>query len=155
MSQSECHLIIAMDSTFNPDTDEIQQMRKDMYDPAKQAPILRLVAINTIEHVLLCVAMASADNLRACVEAVKVLRNDAGVMDPTYAAATGNATEKIWEWIRKKCDGHLDVPLLPALPMFDTVAATQTQATQMEITEKRKREVCAKFYSDQGCSSRT
>ena len=116
---------------------EVVQIRRNTYHPSKIAPVLRLVTVNTIEHALLCVS-DEADRLFACVEAVKVLRNDSGVLDPQYETLLGNAPKKIAEWISRRCEGKLvGVPALPELPLFD---ATQT-TSYVENGDKRKRQV--------------
>ncbi|KAF8540320.1 hypothetical protein BDD12DRAFT_880582 [Trichophaea hybrida] len=136
---SECHIVIAMDSTFEPDSPEVVQIRRNTYHPSKIAPVLRLVTINTIEHALLCVSGEADRRLYACVEAVKILRNDSGVLDPQYAASIGDAPKKIADWISKRCEGKLvGIPALPELPLFD---ATQSdRASYVENGDKRKRQ---------------
>ncbi|KAF8252991.1 hypothetical protein K440DRAFT_273263 [Wilcoxina mikolae CBS 423.85] len=136
---SECHIVIAMDSTFEPDSPEVIQIRRNTYHPSKIAPVLRLVAINTIEHALLCVSGEADRRLYACVKAVKILRNDSGVLDPQYKASIGDAPKKIADWISKRCEGKLvGIPALPELPLFD---ATQTdRMSYVENGDKRKRQ---------------
>ena len=114
-----------MDSTFEPEAPEIIQIRRNTYDPSKIAPVLRLIAANTLEHAILCVS-PDADILSACVKAVKLLRNEAGVLEGAYEESVGLAPKMVAEWIAKRGEGPLyGVPPLPALPSFDSTAATQ------------------------------
>lgn len=129
-----------MDSTFNAWSPEVIQIRKNTYNPTKVAPVLRLVAINTIEHALLCVS-SEANGLYACVEAVMILRNEAGVVDPAYEAALGSAPKETARWIKNRCKGKYNIPAFPELPLFETVAASQASGTDDAHIDKRKRQV--------------
>lgn len=112
-----------MDSTF--EAQEIIQIRRNTYDPSKIAPVLRLIVANTLEHAILCVS-PDADILWGCVKAVKLLRNEAGVLEGAYEASVGLAPKIVAEWIAKRGEGPLcGVPPLPALHSFDSTAATQ------------------------------
>lgn len=151
-----CNLVIAMDSWFDAEHPEVCDMRKDLYVPGKKAPVLRLVSLNTIEHALICTDQ-SKEILKPCVEAIKILRNEAGNADPAYLSAVQSAPETIAAWIRNSSVGPLNIPPLPELSLFETAAATQvagTQVTETQMTapatasspdngEKRKRRVCA------------
>jgi hypothetical protein len=137
-----------MDSTFDGRSPEIIQIRQNIYQPTKIAPVLRLVAVNTIEHILLCVSSTAENRLYLCLEAMKALRDVAGILDPVYEAAIGNTSCKIGEWIGRKCEGVLKIPALPELPLFEAVAPTQTQPTFEDVqvessdnSEKSKRQV--------------
>jgi hypothetical protein len=134
-----------MDSTFAAHSPEVVRIRANSFEPTKIAPVLRLIAVNTIEHALLCVSPITPNKLYACVEVMKALRDSAGVMDPAYEAAMGNTAHKVGEWIGKKCEGELKAPALPELPL-SVEPSSQTQPTSeevqmMEINEKRKRQV--------------
>jgi hypothetical protein len=138
-------VVIAVDSTFNAHTPEVVQIRANTFEPSKIAPVLRLIAANTVEHALLCVSPIAPNKLYACVQAMKALRDSAGVVDPAYEAAIGNTAYKVGEWIGRKCEGELKVPAMPELPLF-VEPSSQTQPTSeevqmMEINEKRKRQV--------------
>lgn len=114
-----------MDSTFEPEAPEIVQIRRNTYDPSKIAPVLRLIAANTLEHAILCVS-PDADMLSACAKAVKLLSNEAGVLAGPYEVSVRLAPKNVAEWIAKRGEGPLyGVPPLPALSLFDSMVATQ------------------------------
>jgi len=132
-----------MDATFDPHVREVAQARQDLFDPNKLAPVLRLVTVNTIEHALLCIPSDPKLFPYASVEAIKLLRHEAGMVEPTYAAAIADAPAKTGAWIKKRFQGELGIPQLQELPLFDTVALAQTQ-TKHGVGghgDKRKRQV--------------
>jgi hypothetical protein len=132
-----------MDSTFDTGSPSIMRMRRISRDPSNIAPVLRLVGVNTVEHILLCASHPEVGNVRAaCIEAVKVLRNDAGVLDQVYEKKLDNAVNSIADWLRQRCRGPLEMPPLPELPLFETIVI----ATQVENGEKRKRQVRSRYY---------
>lgn len=139
---NSCNIVIAMDSFFDVDEREVQQMRRDLIDPNKLAPVIRLVALNTIEHALLC-ADPTKDFFSPCIEAIKLLRNDAGYADEAYMSATKDAAGKVAHWIMNRCNGELEIPSLPPLSLYETKPPTQVSVPMSpDNGEKRKRRVC-------------
>jgi len=132
-----------MDVSFDPLAPEVAQIRQDMYNPKKLAPVLRLITVNTIEHAMLCIPRDPDLFLYGSIEAIRLLRNEAGMVDPAYAAAIGDASSKAAAWIKRKCQGELGIPPLQQLPLFDAAALShnQTQREGEDHGDKRKRQV--------------
>lgn len=117
-----------MDSTFDPLTEEIVHIRQNISFPDQIAPVLHLVALNTIEHIIPC--SKDEQNLAAAVEAVKILRNDAGVVEKHYGDALGDGPKRVGTWIAGGCQGDPPLPPLPDLPLYELATQTQTQTQQ-------------------------
>ncbi|KAA8900738.1 class II histone deacetylase complex subunits 2 and 3-domain-containing protein [Sphaerosporella brunnea] len=140
---SQCHVVIAMDSTFDPQTPEVTEIRQNVFQPTKLAPVLRIVAANTIEHALLCVSPSFAQRLYVCVEAMKALRDIAGVVDPAYQAQIGSTAHTVGRWIARRSEGELKISAMPEIPLFESAEFAQRQDLQVEHIdngEKRKRQ---------------
>ncbi|RPB03549.1 hypothetical protein L873DRAFT_173161 [Choiromyces venosus 120613-1] len=132
-------LVIAMDSTFVADVPEIVRVRKSLFIVGKLAPVLRLVSLNTLEHIELCYKDSEPryPALYTYVETMKNLLHNAGTLvdsyKPTFAAAVPNTAE----WLSNSpIEGALRLEGFPLLPIFERLP----QAPSSELHDKRKRE---------------
>ncbi|KAL7275782.1 hypothetical protein RUND412_001261 [Rhizina undulata] len=133
-------MIIAMDSTFDPNLPIIKQMRSNIIEVDKLAPVIRLVTFNTIEHVRLCVSAAAEVPLVACAQAVKDLRFQAGNVEPSsYAEAMVDSPSKVSKWLSRQCEGNPDLPIIPQLSFPEP--DSQKPPNGGDSGEKRKRQV--------------
>lgn len=131
-----------MDSTFNAELPEIKGFRSNIVEVEKLAPVIRLVAINTIEHLRLCRVPGQEIPLHVYIETLKNLRLQVGIASQEYGSAISRAPTKISKWLQKKADGALDIPNIPELPLFESATQlSSTTATQVEGNDKRKRQV--------------
>ncbi|KAI5780851.1 hypothetical protein EDC01DRAFT_257843 [Geopyxis carbonaria] len=138
VAKTNCHLMIAFDSSCNADIPEIQRVRRDPFNPDKMAPIIRLVTVNTIEHLLLC-RQGGPRFLRYCVRGIAVLRHKAGESKLPYETAVQQCAQAVGDWITRKFEGPLDIAPLPELP-FPEEASQSTQSQECnEHMDKRKR----------------
>lgn len=130
-----------MDSTFNPELPEIRGFRSNIVEVEKLAPVIRLVGINTVEHLRLCHAPGQDIPLQVYIETLKNLRLQVGIAaSQEYRAAVIRAPARISEWLQKKAEGVLDIPNIPELPLFEP-ATQPTTADPAEGNDKRKRQV--------------
>lgn len=129
-----------MDSTFNAELPEIRGFRSNIVEVEKLAPVIRLVAINTIEHLRLCRISGQEIPLQVYIETLKNLRLQVGIASQEYGGAISRAPTKISKWLQKKAEGPLDMPNIPELPLFES--ATQYITSSLtEGNDKRKRQV--------------
>lgn len=132
--------MIAFDSSFSADVPEIRNVRQDPFDPAKMAPVIRLVTFNTIEHLLLSITPGDPKLLQRCVKALAVLRHQAGESKLPYEAAIQQSAQTVGDWVIRKCKGSLEIPPLPELPFPKDMASQSTQSQEYnEHIDKRKR----------------
>jgi Class II histone deacetylase complex subunits 2 and 3 len=129
-----------MDSSFKADLPDIVKLRSNIIEVGKIAPVFRLVALNTIEHIRLCCSATVEKHLDTYIETIKNLRLDAGVANDSYAPIVAEAPSKIAKWLTKGSGEPLDLESLPELPLFDQA----TQSSELyEGGDKRKRQVFA------------
>lgn len=129
-----------MDSTFDAELPEIKGFRSNIVEVEKLAPVIRLVAINTIEHLRLCRVPGQEIPLQVYIETLKNLRLQVGIASHEYGGAISRAPTKISRWLQKKAEGPLDMPNIPELPLFE-LATQSTTAGPTEGNDKRKRQV--------------
>jgi Class II histone deacetylase complex subunits 2 and 3 len=77
-------VVIAMDSSFNPEDDQILRLRQHPINLDELAPVIRLVTVNSAEHVRLCLPIAheipsDRNMLQGLISATTILRNFNGV----------------------------------------------------------------------------
>jgi hypothetical protein len=77
-------VVIAMDSSFNPEHDQILRLRQHPINLDELAPVIRLVTVNSAEHVRLCLPSpyeipSDRNMLQGLVSATTILRNFNGV----------------------------------------------------------------------------
>lgn len=140
IGQNAADCLIAMDSTFNAELPEIKGFRSNIVEVEKLAPVIRLVAINTIEHLRLCCVPRQEIPLQVYIETLKNLRLQVGIASQEYGGAISRAPTKISRWLQKKAVGPLDMPNIPELPLFEP-ATQSTIAGLTEGNDKRKRQV--------------
>lgn len=129
-----------MDSTFNAELPEIKGFRSNIVEVEKLAPVIRLVAINTIEHLRLCRVPGQEIPLQVYIETLKNLRLQVGIASHEYGGAISRAPTKISRWLQKKAEGPLEMPNIPELPLFE-LATQSTTTGPTEGNDKRKRQV--------------
>lgn len=129
-----------MDSTFNAELPEIRGFRSNIVEVEKLAPVIRLVAINTVEHLRLCRIPGQEIPLQVYVETLKNLRLQVGIASQEYGGAISRAPTKISKWLQKKAEGALDMPNIPELPLFESTTQPTTGGLA-EGNDKRKRQV--------------
>ncbi|CUS10564.1 unnamed protein product [Tuber aestivum] len=132
-------LVIAMDSTFVADVPEVVRVRKSLFVVGKLAPVIRLVSLNTLEHIELCYKDSESryPALYTYIETTKNLLHDTGILadsyKPTFAAAVPNTAK----WLSKTpIEGAPKLEGFPLLP----IAARLPQTQSPELHDKRKRE---------------
>lgn len=132
-----------MDSTFDSGLPEIKGFRNNIVEVEKLAPVIRLVAINTIEQLRLCCAPGQEIPLHVYVETLKNLRLQVGSASQEYGSAISRAPTKISKWLQKKAEGALDIPAIPELPLFELATQQLQSATTSppDGSDKRKRQV--------------
>lgn len=146
--------IIAMDSSFDAGLDEVRRFRSSIVEVNKLAPVIRLVAINTIEHLRLCSPPGQDIPLHVYIETLKNLRQQVGIATQDYGSAISRAPTKISKWLRANAEGRLDIPEIPDLPLFEitvhakpivntnanTTAIASSYPSGSEGGDKRKRQ---------------
>ncbi|KAI5838051.1 class II histone deacetylase complex subunits 2 and 3-domain-containing protein [Morchella snyderi] len=153
--------LIAMDSSFDASLQDIQKCRRNSYEVNKLAPVFRLVAINTIEHLRLCSPPGQEIPLYVYIETLKNLRQQVGIASQDYGSAISRAPTKITKWLQKKAEGKLEIPEIPELPLFEITSHTQptpntsTNSSGNEGSDKRKRQETQTVISPQQESKRT
>lgn len=143
-----------MDSSFDATLPEVHKCRSNSFEVNKLAPVFRLVAINTIEHLRLCSPPGQEIPLYVYIETLKNLRQQVGVATQDYGSAVSRAPTKITKWLQKKAEGKLEVPEIPELPLFEitshaqptttpntTSTSTTNNSPGNEGCDKRKRQV--------------
>lgn len=131
-----------MDSTFDGGLPEIKGFRSSIVEVEKLAPVIRLVAINTIEHLRLCRDPGQEVPLHFYIETLKNLRLQVGIASQEYGSAISRAPTKISKWLQKKAEGVLEIPSIPELPLFEpTAQVSTTTAGPAGGNDKRKRQV--------------
>jgi hypothetical protein len=145
-----------MDSSFDASLHDVQKCRSNSYEANKLAPVFRLVAINTIEHLRLCSPPGQEIPLYVYIETLKNLRQQVGIATQDYGSAISRAPTKITKWLQKKADGKLEIPEIPELPLFEITSHAQPTASTSTSTstnnssgnegsDKRKRQVRPQF----------
>ncbi|KAG0125988.1 class II histone deacetylase complex subunits 2 and 3-domain-containing protein [Tuber indicum] len=132
-------LVIAMDSTFVADVPEIVNARKSLFVVGKLAPVLRLVSLNTLEHIELCYKDSEPQYpaLYTYIETTKNLLHDTGALVDSYKPTFAAAVPNIAEWLsRNPIAGAPKLEGFPLLPIFERLAQVQSP----ELHDKRKRE---------------
>lgn len=139
ISQSSVDLVIAMDSTFVANVPEIVRVRESLFIVGKLAPVLRLISLNTLEHIELCYKDSKPQYpaLYTYIQTTKNLLHDTGTLvdsyKPTFAAAVPNTAE----WLSKNpIEGAPKLEGFPLLPIFERLPQAPA-----ELHDKRKREV--------------
>lgn len=141
-----------MDSSFDATLPEVHKCRSNSYEVGKLAPVFRLVAINSIEHLRLCSPPGQEVPLYVYIETLKNLRQQVGVATQDYGSAVSRAPTKITKWLQKKAEGKLEIPEIPELPLFEitshaqpttpnTSTSTTNNSSGNEGCDKRKRQV--------------
>lgn len=137
-----------MDNTFNSRSPEVIQIRKNTYHPTRVAPVLRIVTLDTIEHVILCLSpevKKSDPSIKTTLAQEEVLRRRIGQSFDHHAFES--LIKKTANWIANKCEGSFDVPELPALFPSDLGTTDHSEVVSqdkmdLDNAEKRKRQVC-------------
>lgn len=129
-----------MDSSFNVNLPEIVKIRSNLVEVGKLSPVIRLVSLNTIEHVQLYCPYTEEKQLYTYIEVIRNLRLGAGVAIESYKSTIADAPTKITTWLSKKAQGPLDLTAVPPLPLSDQ--ASQSSPSP-DLHDKRKREVCS------------
>jgi hypothetical protein len=85
--QNRVDVVIAMDSSFNPEDDQALRLRQHPTNLDELAPVIRLVTVNSAEHVRLCLPSPyeiPSDRivLQGLVSATTLLRNFNGMEIP-------------------------------------------------------------------------
>ncbi|RPB12448.1 hypothetical protein P167DRAFT_605614 [Morchella conica CCBAS932] len=158
--------LIAMDSSFDATLPEVHKCRSNSYEVGKLAPVFRLVAINSIEHLRLCSPPGQEVPLYVYIETLKNLRQQVGVATQDYGSAVSRAPTKITKWLQKKAEGKLEIPEIPELPLFEitshaqpttpnTSTSTTNNSSGNEGCDKRKRQETQTVVSPQQDAKRT
>jgi len=128
-----------MDSTFVANVPEIVRVRESIFIVGKLAPVLRLVSLNTLEHIELCYKDSKPryPALYTYIQTTKTLLHDTGTLvdsyKPTFAAAVPNTAE----WLSKNpIEGGPKLEGFPLLPNLECLLQAPA-----EFRDKRKREV--------------
>ena len=104
------NLIIAMDLSFNPEDHQVLKLRQHPVNLDELAPVIRLVTINSAEHVRLCLPAPSEiptdrHRLQGIIAATTILRNFNGV-----GISNDEARYRLLvEYIRSKDERHAEV----------------------------------------------
>jgi Class II histone deacetylase complex subunits 2 and 3 len=99
-----------MDLSFNPEDDQILRMRQHPTNLDELAPVIRLVTVNSAEHVRLCLPApykipSERLVLQGLISATTILRNFNGAEIPNEDARYS----KVAEYIRSKGQNETDV----------------------------------------------
>ncbi|KAF8460671.1 class II histone deacetylase complex subunits 2 and 3-domain-containing protein [Kalaharituber pfeilii] len=124
-------LVIALDSTFNISDEQVEKFRAHALEVGRLSPILRLVAVNTVEHVKLFLPSSSEHYLPQLMSYVAILRHQAGNLPDSYAEESKTAprdiARTIIETIETGAITKVSIPNVPTLPIFDTPSQTSSQ----------------------------
>ncbi|PWW72749.1 hypothetical protein C7212DRAFT_301179 [Tuber magnatum] len=132
-------LVIAMDSTFVADVPEVVRVRKSLFVVGKLAPVLRLVSLNTLEHIELCYGDSEPryPALYTYIETMKNLLHDAGTLADSYKPTFATAVLSTAKWLSKNpIEGAPKLEGFPLLPIVERLP----QVRGSELHDKRKRE---------------
>ncbi|BFZ59896.1 hypothetical protein YB2330_000918 [Saitoella coloradoensis] len=135
---SPADLFIALDTTINVDDEDLERIREHSSgDPDRMAPLIRLVVINSVEHVLMSTpgTLSNAHTLYAVAAATTIMRAQAGAFDADqkkYSDALQSASRTLSAWI--KGDNTETWPLAP-LPDLKTFYKTPTASVASSIED--------------------
>ncbi|GAO49219.1 hypothetical protein G7K_3376-t1 [Saitoella complicata NRRL Y-17804] len=135
---SPADLFIALDTTINVDDEDLERIREHPSgDPDRMAPLIRLVVINSVEHVLMSTpgTLSNSHTLYAVVAATTIMRAEAGAFDADqkeYSDALQSAARTLSAWIRG--DNTETWPLAP-LPDLKTFYKTPTASVASSIED--------------------
>ncbi|PUU80148.1 hypothetical protein B9Z19DRAFT_1100455 [Tuber borchii] len=135
---SSVDLVIAMDSTFDANVPEIVRVRESLFIVGKLAPVLRLISLNTLEHIELCYKDSKPQYpaLYTYIQTTKNLLHDTGTLVDSYKPTFAAAVPNIAEWLSKNpIEGAPKLEGFPLLPIFERLPQAPA-----ELHDKRKRE---------------
>ena len=100
MVQNRVDLVIAMDLSFNPEDDQALRLRQHPINIDELSPVIRLVTINSVEHVRLCLPSpheipTDRAILQGLISATTILRNINGMEIPNDDERYGQVAEYI------------------------------------------------------------
>jgi hypothetical protein len=93
-------IVIAMDLSFNPEDDQVLRLRQHPINIDELVPVIRLVTLNSAEHVRLCLPSpyeipSDRKMLQGLVSATTLLRNFNGMEIPNDDARYSQVAEFI------------------------------------------------------------
>lgn len=119
-------LIIALDSSFNPDNESVKELRTTSI-PGVLIPIVRLVIANTSEHVRLCLPDCPDDmKLRLYVKNTNDLRDNVGELQDDALGAQEDAEEILAYIALDPVTRKWPLPLIEALEIRYLEPTSQT-----------------------------
>ncbi|KAI5799170.1 hypothetical protein DFH27DRAFT_86565 [Peziza echinospora] len=128
-------IVIAFDSTFDINEKHVVNYRTHTLEVGRLSPVLRLISINTVEHVKLYISPRNnANYLNQLMSFVAILRDQAGVLP---SSITGNATTDALDMAKSiirmsEAGGEtLQLPEIPALPLYEPASQTSSQQTSV------------------------
>ncbi|KAI5816970.1 class II histone deacetylase complex subunits 2 and 3-domain-containing protein [Pyronema omphalodes] len=136
-----CQLVIALDGSWDANNYTIKQLRANPYDPSKQAPVIRLININAIDHTLLSLDEAAPgfQSLYHMALAVKGLRDSAGVLPESLDTVT-SPVDAVSAWIVTRCQSEYPLPTkLPCIAEFDIHTLAKVESPEQPQATSRKR----------------
>jgi hypothetical protein len=119
-------LVIAFDSTF-VNGPQVDSLRMDPLNPQRLAPLAHLVITHSIEHLDLCIKkdMNELDRKQILVNALSLLRQDVGILNPNYPSPDA-AAKALSDFIAR---GAREWPLFP-MPDIEDVPVTIAEEAQ-------------------------
>ncbi|KAF8442632.1 hypothetical protein BGX38DRAFT_777949 [Terfezia claveryi] len=127
---SYASLVIGLDSTFNVENEQVEKFRIHPLNVGRLSPVLRLVAVNTIEHVMLFLPPQIKHYSPLVMSYVAILRHQAGSLPAECAdevkASSKNIAKIIIEMSENDVETELVTPDIPALPIYETASQSST-----------------------------
>lgn len=124
MLKGYASLVIGLDSTFNVEDSQVEKFRAHALEVGRRAPILRLVAANTVEHVKLFLPSQTKHYLPQLMSYVAILRHQAGSLPAPYTDELKSIPKKLAKFVSETLepgsDSPLEIPNIPSLPIFET-----------------------------------
>lgn len=127
---SYASLVIGLDSTFNVEDEQVEKFRIHPLNVGRLSPVLRLVAVNTIEHVMLFLPPQIKHYSPLVMSYVAILRHQAGSLPAECAdevkESSKNIAKIIIEMSENDVETKLVTPDIPALPIYETASQSST-----------------------------
>ena len=150
------NLVIAFDSSFNPEEAQIQSLRKHMLNVGQLSPVVHLLVYSSAEHIEKCIpkSFTGTDRLKVLVNCVAQTRQFAGELTPeehtpeeaadevVQFVQGGSKPEKFWPLPRPRNIQIDGLELVDQSQSSESTSRMEAQATKESSrmpSESRKR----------------
>ena len=131
---SPASLVIAFDSSFNPNHDQVRHARAHLINVDEICPVIYLIIPYTIEHIDLCIPknMAASEHLQVLVSCATQLRNDIGQL-PDDSYTHEEAPELVASFLRYRPDSEWPLPSIQEVDGVELVSETQQEESGLSV----------------------